>query len=433
MGTLWIDSFKTSVRLDEIKDTASLGHAKRMLKRCCSRLHNIKSGAGSKHNPGEADDLHEHIIPVLVKAIKHAASSVGRCKMSKIEDIFSEAGNMAEEMRKFADQLESLSQKGLGFAQDVQLCLGDADQLGDERDEVPSAPGGDELERASATSPRKRRRSGHIQSSDTPRRPRKPILPTPKKETLEARPVVGEEEVALRVTRPELTQIVNGSKREDIRTRTPYFKNKLLKAGLSQIRFFAGRCNTTKGVTASVRSVVDDDAAQVIKIMIGNILVPREPVPEGEVLEGRTVQEATSGFAGCRSSEEEEEEKEESETASQQGDQWRKRWRLRPGATAPSPVTAPVCMLCDDDTHIPRPCSGCPVVMCMECWEQQSGLTEVLCTRCFQETDKEELRRMAEAGDEDAEQLLRKKEEEEEKDKKEGAAAAEDAEQEHSD
>ena len=70
----------------------------------------------------------------------------------------------------------------------------------------------------------------------------------------------------------------------------------------------------------------------------------------------------------------------------------------------------------------------------MECWEQQSGLTEVLCTRCFQETDKEELRRMAEAGDEDAEQLLRKKEEEEgEKDKKEGAAAAEDAEQEHSD
>jgi hypothetical protein len=146
-----------------------------------------------------------------------------------------------------------------------------------------------------------------------------------------------------------------------------------------------------------------------------------------------TVQEATSGFAGCRSSEEEEEEKEESETASQQGDQWRKRLRLRPGATAPSPVTAPACMLCDDDTHIPRPCLGCPVVMCMERWEQQSGLTEVLCTRCFQETDKEELRRMAEAGDEDAEQLLRKKEEEEEKDKKEGAAAAEDAEQEHSD
>ena len=63
--------------------------------------------------------------------------------------------------------------------------------------------------------------------------------------------------------------------------------------------------------------------------------------------------------------------------------------------------------------------------MCMECWEQQSGLTEVLCTRCCQETDKEELRRMAEVGDEDAEQLLRKKEE---KDKKEGAAAAEDAE-----
>jgi hypothetical protein len=318
-----------------------------------------------------------------------------------------------------------LSQKGLGFAQDVQLCLGDADQLGDERDEVPSAP--------EPASPRKRRRSGHIQSSDTPRRPHKPILPTPKKEILEARPVVGEEEVALRVTRPELTQIVNGSKREDIRTRTPYFKNKLLKAGLSQIRFFAGRCNTTKGVTASVRSVVDDDAAQVIKIMIGNILVPREPVPEGEVLEGRTVQEATSGFAGCRSSEEEEEEKEESETASQQGDQWRKRLRLRPGATAPSPVTAPACMLSDDDTHIPRPCLGCPVVMCMERWEQQSGLTEVLCTRCFQETDKEELRRMAEAGDEDAEQFLRKKEEEEEKDKKEGAAAAEDAEQEHSD
>jgi len=258
-------------------------------------------------------------------------------------------------------------------------------------------------------------------------------LPTPKKETLEARPAVGEEEVALRVTRPELNRILNGSKREDIRTRTPYFKNKLLKAGLSQIRFLAGRGNTTIGVTASVRSVVDDDAAQVIKIMIGNILVPREPVPEGEVLEGGTVQEATSGFAGCRSSEEEEEEKEESETASQQGDQWRKRWRLRPGATAPSPVTAPACMLCDDDKHIPQPCSGCPVVMCMECWEQQSGLTEVLCTRCFQETDKEELRRMAEAGDEDAEQLLRKKEEEEEKDKKEGAAAAEDAEQEHSD
>ena len=140
MGTLWIDSFKTSVRLDEIKDTAALEHAKRMLKRCCSRLHNIKSGAGSKHNPGEADDLHENIILVLVKAINHAASSVGCCKMSKIEDIFSEAGNMAEEMRKFADQLESLSQKRLGFAQDVQLCLGDADQLGDERDEVPSAP-----------------------------------------------------------------------------------------------------------------------------------------------------------------------------------------------------------------------------------------------------------------------------------------------------
>ena len=136
-----------------MKDTAALEHAKRMLKRCCSRLHNIKSGAGSKRNPGEADDLHEHIIPVLVKAIKHAASSVGCCNMSKIEDIFSEAGNMAEGMRKTADQLESLSQKGLGFAQDVQLCLGDADQLGDERGEVPSAPGGDELERASATSP----------------------------------------------------------------------------------------------------------------------------------------------------------------------------------------------------------------------------------------------------------------------------------------
>ena len=145
------------------------------------------------------------------------------------------------------------------------------------------------------------------------------------------------------------------------------------------------------------------------------------------------MQEAISGFAGCRSREEEEEEKEESETAIQQGDQWRKRLRLRPGATAPSPVTAPACMLSDDDTHIPRPCLGCPVVMCMERWEQQSGLTEVLCTRCFQGTDKEELRRMAEAGDEDAEQLLRKKEEEEEKDKKEGAAAAEDAEQEHSD
>ena len=355
MGTLWIDSFNTSVRLDEIEDTAALEHAKRILKRCCSRLHDIKSGAGSKRNPGEADDLHENIIPVLVKAIK----------MSKIEDMFSEAGNMAEEMRKFADQLESLSQKGLGFA---------------------------ELERASATSPRKRRRSGHIQTPDTPRRPRKPILPTPKKETLEARPVVGEEEVALRVTRSELTQIVNGSKREHIRTRTVHFKNKLLKAGLSQIRFLAGQGNKTKGVTASVRSVVDDDAAQVIKIMIGNILVPREPVPEGEVLEGGTVQEATSGFAGCRSSEEEEEEKEESETASQQGDQWRKRWRLRPGATAPSPVTAPACMLCDDDTHIPRPCLRCGVVMCMECWEEQSGLTEMLCTSCVQETDKEELR-----------------------------------------
>ena len=297
MGTLWIDSFNTSVRLDEIEDTAALEHAKRILKRCCSRLHDIKSGAGSKRNPGEADDLHENIIPVLAKAIK----------MSKIEDIFSEAGNMAEEMRKFADQLESLSQKGLGFAQDVQLCLGDADQLGDERDEVPSAPGGDELERASATSPRKRRRSGHIQTPDTPRRPRKPILPTPKKETLEARPVVGEEEVALRVTRSELTQIVNGSKREHIRTRTVHFKNKLLKAGLSQIRFLAGRGNKTKGVTASVRSVIDNDTDQVIKIMIGNILVPREPGPEGEVLEGGTVQEATSGFAGCRSSEEEEE------------------------------------------------------------------------------------------------------------------------------
>jgi hypothetical protein len=140
------------------------------------------------------------------------------------------------------------------------------------------------------------------------------------------------------------------------------------------------------------------------------------------------VQEATSVQSSG-----EEEEKEESETASQQGDQWRKRLRLRPGATAPSPVTAPACMLCDDDTHIPRPCLGCPVVMCMERWEQQSGLTEVLCTRCFQETDKEGLRRMAEAGDENAEQLLRKKEEKEEKDKKEGAAAAEDAEQEHSD
>ena len=170
-----------------------------------------------------------------------------------------------------------------------------------------------------------------------------------------------------------------------------------------------------------MRSVVDDDAAQVIKIMIGNILVPREPVPEGEVLEGGTVQEATSGFAGCRSSEEEEEEKEESETASQQGDQWRKRLRLRPGATAPSPVTAPACMLCDDDTHIPRPCLGCPVVMCMERWEQQSGLTEVLCASCVQERDKEELRllkHLAEAGDEDAGRLLKKKEEEEEKDKK---------------
>ena len=179
--------------MDEIEDTAALEHAKRILKRCCSRLHDIKIGAGSKRNPGEADDLHENIIPVLAKAIK----------MSKIEDIFSEAGNMAEEMRKFADQLESLSQKGLGFA---------------------------ELERASATSPRKRRRSGHIQTPDTPRRPRKPILPTPKKETLEARPVVGEEEVALRVTRSELTQIVNGSKREHIRTRIVHFKNKLLKA-----------------------------------------------------------------------------------------------------------------------------------------------------------------------------------------------------------
>ena len=115
MGTLWIDSFNTSVRLDEIEDTAALEHAKRILKRCCSRLHDIKSGAGSKRNPGEADDLHEHIIPVLVKAIKHAASSVGRCKMSKIEDIFSEAGNMAEGMRKFDDQLESLSQNGVRF------------------------------------------------------------------------------------------------------------------------------------------------------------------------------------------------------------------------------------------------------------------------------------------------------------------------------
>jgi hypothetical protein len=126
------------------------------------------------------------------------------------------------------------------------------------------------------------------------------------------------------------------------------------------------------------------------------------------------VQEATS----VQSSGEEEEEKEGSETASQQGDRMRKRWRLRPGATAPSPVTKPACMNCDDDTCILQHCSGCQTVMCMDCWAKQSGLTEVLCASCVQERDKEELRllkHLAEAGDEDAGRLLKKKEE---KDKK---------------
>ena len=72
--------------------------------------------------------------------------SLGKYKMSKVEVICRRSGKTVEAMRNIADRLMSSSQEGSGFAQDVQLSLRDADQLADEEDEVPSAPGGDELE-----------------------------------------------------------------------------------------------------------------------------------------------------------------------------------------------------------------------------------------------------------------------------------------------
>ena len=296
------------------------------------------------------------------------------------------ASKLAGQLRNVAEQLSSSAEKGLGFVEDVNLCLG-AVAAEDLRDERAGVAKGDEL---SPSSKKRRRGSG---SPVTPRRPSKLALPTPVKKTRKARRVAKGED-ALKVTLPEFNQIQDGSKREHSCKHSPYFRNKLLKQpGLSQICFSAGRGPTKKKRHFPVRIV---DEGGMIKIMIGEEEIASK-VPQGGMLENKDCD-------GVSSSEEEAEDSK--------------------------------CTMCSRNNEVVGTCAVCTLGMCVDCWDLPSGTETTLCkcTRCCQETDKEELRRLADAGDEISEQLLRKKEEEEEeKDKKEGAAAAEGAEQEHLD
>ena len=286
------------------------------------------------------------------------------------------ASKLAGELRKVAEQLTSSVQKGLGFVEDVNLCLG-AVAAEDLRDERAGVAEGDEL---SPSSKKRRRGSG---SPVTPRRPSKLVSPTPVKKTGKARRVA-EGEDTLTVTLPEFNQIQDGSKREHSCKRSPYFRNKLLKQpGLSQMCFSAGRGPTKKKRHFPVRIV---DAGGMIKIMIGEEEIASK-VPQGGMLENKDCD-------GVSSSEEEAEDSK--------------------------------CTMCSRNKEVVGTCALCTLDMCVDCWDLSSGMKTTLCIGCFKEQQT--------TGDEISEQLLRKKEEEEEeKDKNEGAAAAEGAEQEHLD
>ena len=144
---------------------------------------------------------------------------------------------LAGEMTKVAEQLTNSMQTGSGLVKDVNVCLG-AVAAEDSRDERGELAEGGELECTSSPSSRKRRRGSA--TPVTPRHQSKLALPTPVKETSKARRVAKEEGV-LKVTLGEFTAIQDGSKGEHTCKRTAYFRNKLLKQGLSRICFFAGR------------------------------------------------------------------------------------------------------------------------------------------------------------------------------------------------